>query len=381
MAFPTIRPLWWCNPGFLDTSTVQAKGIFRTLVNVVIDPTGGYHNAVVDPTGTSGAITFGGSPSANFGEDGIAGSGFNYAAKWPRFVPDNLHFSAGDRYEFNGNPSVIVPIYLVFNQEGFCQLSLCVDTGGHLCVWRGLPDGSHGLHEELWNSGAALTVGTHRLGFWGLLSGVNGWFDVYQNGVHLVFADALVTYVHSLVGWAGIGFGGDASMKHSHLWMGCGIPPYESNIWRRGAFLSLNGDPVEDGTYTGGISTEATHYEAIDETPADDAVSQIELKNVGEKYSIRRADLVGARSVVGVQNTLRFQRPEDSPYALRQFMAINDVVYPATTIAADAAGEWGWNQDLRLVDPSNGLPFTRARLNSDTVTTQHGSMVHGSASL
>ena len=98
MAFATIRPLWGCNPAFLDTTTIAARGIFRTLVNVVVDPTGGYHNAVVDPTGVSGALTFGGSPSATFGPDDISSSGFNYAAHWPRFVPDGLHFSQGSRF-------------------------------------------------------------------------------------------------------------------------------------------------------------------------------------------------------------------------------------------------------------------------------------------
>jgi hypothetical protein len=381
MAFPSLRILWGCNPGFLDTDTIQARGIFRTLVNVVVDPTGGYHNAVVDPTGVSGALTFGGSPSANFGPDEIEDNGFNYAAKWPRFVPDGLHFSWGDRFWLDSNPASVTPIALVFNQEGFCNLSLCIDTSGHLCVWRGLPDGSHPLHEELWNSGVALALGEwHRLGFWGLISSVNGWFDVYQNSVHLVFKDAQVTHVHALVAWTGLGYGGDANMLHSHLWMGCGVPNYDSRF-RRGGFLSLVGDPIADGAYTGGTSTEATNYEAIDETPADDAATRIDLLTVGEKYSIRREDLLGTRTILGAQNTIRFSRPEDSPYALRQFLAVNDVLYPSTTIAADAAGDWGWDQDLRLVDPSNGLPFTRARLNSETVTTEHGALVHGSASV
>jgi hypothetical protein len=202
---------------------------------------------------------------------------------------------------------------------------------------------------------------------------------VYLNRVHLVFADAQVTYVHSLIGWTGAGFGGTSSMKHSHLCSGCGIPNYESRF-RRCGFLSLKKDPIQDGTYTGGTSTEATHYEALDETPADDAATRVDLLSVGQKYSLRFEDLEGARTILGVQDTIRFSRPQDSPYALRQFMAINDVIYPASTIAADAAGEWGWNQVLNLVDPSNGLPFTRARLNSETVTTEEGALVHGSVS-
>ena len=94
-------------------------------------------------------------------------------------------------------------------------------------------------------------------------------------------------------------------------------------------------------------------------------------------FSTQREDLDGVRAILGIQQTARFQRPEDSAYALRQLLTVDDVVYPATTLAADAAAVWAFDQpEVLLVDPSNGLPFTRARLNQ---RIEWGATVHGSA--
>ena len=376
MAQTAFRLLWGCNPAKWDTTTLYAPGLFRTLRNVAVEPSGGY--LPVGATWDSGAITFSGnSPADTFGPDELVGT-YDYAAKWPRFIPDSLHWAVGSRFWMDANPSEVTPIYLVLNQEGFCQMSLCIDTSGHLSAWRGLPDvGLNPNNLELWNSGVALDTGVwHRLGFWGLVASVNGWFDVYQNGQHLTFTAGKITHIHAIIPWTGIGFGGTSDMKHSHLYIGCGIPETVQNFQRRGSFLSIPGLPSADGSYTAWASNVATRYQALDEAPPDDGTTRIASDTVGAIYTVERESLTGTRGILGIQQTARYMRPDDTAYALRQCVTVDDVVYPATTLAADAAEVWAFDQpEVLLVDPSNSLPFTRARLNE---RIEWGGIVHGS---
>jgi hypothetical protein len=221
----------------------------------------------------------------------------------------------------------------------------------------------------------------HRLGFILNLASVNGWFDVYLDQQQLCFVGGQLTHVHGMIPWGGAGWGGEAgTMKHSHLFLGSGIPEYQARI-RRGGVLSDPGLPVEDGAYSGGISTEATHYQALDDAPPDGNASRVDLTAPGQIFSLKRKPLVGTRTILGIQQTAYYKRPATSAYALRQHIAVNGVVYPAPTLAADADDVWAFDQPpFMLVDPSNGLPFTRARVNGDTAITEFGSLAHGSVS-
>lgn len=322
--------LWIENPCYYTTATMGPY--WRWVTNGAIHQTNGY--------GSSGCLTFDEATGYSSSGSPPVAEDPNYATIFPEDhgqpVTDGDNFFMGSRFYISAYPATDpLPIFLVLNTEQFVQSMLVINTDGTLSVYRSIGAGK----TLLWTSTFTIPTSTHtRLGWLGLIAKVNGWFDVYVDGVHEVFVPGLNTAQHDLTQWRGVGFGGDANVRHSHMYCGCGIPPYE-DIVRRGGLLANYKAVSGVGAEADWVPNTGTIATAIDDTTPDDDTTHIQAGASGEEFSVTVDAIGDTRMVYGVQVAARYLRPSESSISLR-LMNVNGTQKYLAPLPGGGADDW-----------------------------------------
>jgi hypothetical protein len=354
--------LWGSNPKNQSTATMGPY--WRWVTNGAIHASNGYDGSACLTFDAGSGFTTTGTPA--IAEDPNIATIFPEDHGQPVLSAEQNHFFMGSRFYISSYPATDpLPIFLVLNEEQFVQCMLTINTDGTLSVYRSIGAGK----TLLWTSSFTMPTGAHhRLGWLGRVAKANGWFDVYLDDVvpgvpeQKVFIDGLNTAQHDLVPFRGVGFGGDANVRHSHMYMGCGIPVHNDLI-RRGAFLANYMSITGVGAEADWVPNTGTIATAIDDTTPDDGTTYIQAGAQYEEFSVEVDAIGDTRLVYGVQVEARYQRPAESAISLR-IMNVNGTRKTLAPLPGGGVDDWAVQRALWRTNTTTGTSWSGARVDA-----------------
>lgn len=357
--------LWGENPKYYDTATMGRY--WRWVTNGAIHPTNGYDGQACLTFDESTGYTTPGTPP--IAEDPNIATIFPEDRGQP--FTDGYHFGCGDRFYLSAYPAATTGIFYVLNVEQWSQLMLAVEPTGELSAY--LSMGPEVSLSPIWTSDFQLTLNTHqKLGFWGMINFLNGWFDVYWSdsadpsvpAQQMVFVSGKITASNALFSPKGIGFGGTPQMRHSHMFVFSGSPTYTDPI-RGVGFYAKYVPVVGAGTYSSLWTPNgaATIHEAIDDTAPDDDATVITTNDANKDFDVTVDDVDSTRVIYGVQTALCYKRPTAIAASLKPTVVVDEKSILLPHIGATGT-DWSVTGGFSRRNPVNGQPWTRTRLNT-----------------